>query len=87
MNEQPACVSVGSSQFDDCRARDIWLELYADFARRRKVRASLLEWNNFGMTVDLPTRSFALWSFMLKRPSIPKPLSAENRYTSNNNKE
>ncbi|KAL4860801.1 hypothetical protein BDV12DRAFT_181099 [Aspergillus spectabilis] len=37
-NEQPTCdMNPATGQEDDCRARDIWLEFYADFATRRKV--------------------------------------------------
>ncbi|KAL3470974.1 nucleotide-diphospho-sugar transferase [Aspergillus californicus] len=36
--EQPTCdMNPATGQEDDCRARDIWLEFYADFATRRKV--------------------------------------------------
>jgi hypothetical protein len=36
--KQPTCdLDPVTGQEDDCRARDIWLGLYEDFAKRRKV--------------------------------------------------
>lgn len=83
MNEQPSCVKVGNPQIEDCRARDIWLELYADFARRRKVRAFFIKENDcFGMMIDLSLRPFALRSYMLKMPSIFELFFPEHKYAS-----
>ena len=39
---QPKCELDGADNRTDCTARQIWRDLYADFAKRRKVDASQL---------------------------------------------
>ncbi|KAL2217371.1 nucleotide-diphospho-sugar transferase [Thermoascus aurantiacus ATCC 26904] len=40
--KQPKCdKNPHTGEEDDCRARDLWLGFYADFAKRREVRASI----------------------------------------------
>ncbi|KAL4874288.1 glucose N-acetyltransferase [Aspergillus karnatakaensis] len=47
--EQPTCdMNPATGQEDDCRARDIWLQFYADFATRRETVC--------GMTVSRKAR-------------------------------
>jgi len=36
--KQPKCERNEATGKEDCRVRDIWLDLYADFRRRRQVR-------------------------------------------------
>ncbi|KAL2784669.1 nucleotide-diphospho-sugar transferase [Aspergillus keveii] len=46
---QPICDSNPTTGQDDCRSRDIWLELYRDFADRRKEVVNKTHKDSFGI--------------------------------------